>query len=301
MKITVRSNHPLRLSWLRLLLAALLLGPALANATMVRLFTVLGPVDIELFDTAAPATVANFLGYVRSGAYDHSFIHRSLPGFVVQGGGYTWVEGGAGPVKVPAGPPVVNEFSATRSNLRATVAMAKVGATPPTPASINSATTEWFFNLANNAGNLDNQNGGFTVFGRVTAPGMAVVDGIAALRRVNAGGAFADLPIVGTINNNTIARTNVARVTAARELAPPATDADRIFNYLEAVYAPYLKPPGTPSATGLGYYYRYYPESGSYVGVADGVVYYLVPAVNNDINRFAPVAEVLPTAQQAGY
>jgi hypothetical protein len=90
-------------------------------------------------------------------------------------------------------------------------------------------------------------------------------------------------------------------VTAARELAPPATDADRIFNYLEAVYAPYLKPPGTPSATGLGYYYRYYPASNAYVGVADGVVYYLVPAVNNDINRFATVAEVLPTAQQAGY
>ncbi|MBE0546502.1 MAG: peptidylprolyl isomerase [Rubrivivax sp.] len=277
------------------MVAACLLGPALAHATMVRLFTVLGPVDIELFDAAAPATVANFLSYVRSSAYDNSFIHRSVPGFIVQGGGYTWVEGGLGPVKVPAGPPVVNEFSPTRSNLRATVAMAKLAGNP------NSATTEWFVNLANNAANLDNQNGGFTVFGRVTAPGMAVVDALAALRRVNAGGAYSDLPIVGEISNNTIVRANVATVTSMRVLDAPPTDADRIFDYLEAVYAEYLKPPGTVSSTGLGYYYRYYPASDSYIGVADGVVYYLVPAVNSDINRYATMAEVLPAAQEAGY
>jgi peptidyl-prolyl cis-trans isomerase A (cyclophilin A) len=153
---------------------AALLAPALAQATMVRLYTVLGPVDIELLDAEAPATVANFLDYVRSGAYDSSFIHRRVPGFIVQGGGYTWAEAGSGPVKVPARPPVVNEFSPTRSNLRATVAMAKVGANPPTYASINSATSEWFVNLANNAANLDNQNGGFTVFGRGTTPSMTV-------------------------------------------------------------------------------------------------------------------------------
>ena len=293
--MALRSTHPLTVSWFRLLLLACLLGPALAHATMVRLYTVLGPVDIELMDSEAPATVANFLGYVHSGAYDNSVMHRSVPGFIVQGGGYTWAVGAAGPAKVPAAPPVVNEFSAARSNLRATVAMAKLAGKP------DSATTEWFVNLANNAANLDNQNGGFTVFGRVTTPGMAVVDRLAALRRVNAGGAFSDLPIIGDINNNTIVRANVALVTAARLLDPAPSDADRVFNYLEAVYADYLKPPGTPSSTGLGYYYRYYPASDSYVGMADGVVYYLVPAVNNDINRFAPMAEVLPAAQQAGY
>ena len=84
-------------------LAALAAVPA--QATMVRLHTVLGPVDIDLLDAEAPLTVANFLGYVRSGAYANSFIHRSVPGFVIQGGGYTWSDAN-GAIKVPAGPAV---------------------------------------------------------------------------------------------------------------------------------------------------------------------------------------------------
>ena len=80
----------LRSSGLCCLVLAALLGPAPAQATMVRLLTVLGPVDIDLFDTAAPATVANFLGYTRSGAYNNSFFHRSVAAFIIQGGGYTW-------------------------------------------------------------------------------------------------------------------------------------------------------------------------------------------------------------------
>ncbi|HSV78711.1 MAG TPA: peptidylprolyl isomerase, partial [Ramlibacter sp.] len=76
--------------WAAWVLVGLLMAPALAQATKVRLDTVLGPVDIELYDDAAPLTVANFLAYVRSGAYNNSFIHRSAKGFVIQGGGYTW-------------------------------------------------------------------------------------------------------------------------------------------------------------------------------------------------------------------
>ena len=49
--------------------------------------TDLGAIDIELFDTVAPLTVANFLNYVNDGDYDGTFFHRSVPGFVVQGGG----------------------------------------------------------------------------------------------------------------------------------------------------------------------------------------------------------------------
>jgi hypothetical protein len=55
------------------------------------------------------------------------------------------------------------------------------------------------------------------------------------------------------------------------------------------------------SSNGLGCDDRYYPATGSYIGVVDGVVDYLVPAVNTDINRFATMAEVLPAAQQAEY
>ena len=215
-------------------LAIGLLVPTLALATMVRVQTPLGPVDIQLYDSAAPATVQNFLGYVNRGAYDGSFFHRSVPGFVVQGGGYTW-NTDAGPLKIPAGPPVVNEFSATRSNLRGTVAMAKLGGDP------NSATTEWFVNLADNAANLDNQNGGFTVFGKVTSTGLAVMDRIAALQIVNFSGctpygsAFSAVPVLSNPAN--CAATTPQTLTLAptvRVLPATTSEIDRTLNYLES-------------------------------------------------------------------
>ena len=58
--------------------------PVTAN-TLLRMQTDLGGIDIELFDTQAPLTVENFLNYVNRGDYDGTFIHRSVPGFVVQG------------------------------------------------------------------------------------------------------------------------------------------------------------------------------------------------------------------------
>ncbi len=59
----------------------------------------------------------------------------------------------------------------------------------------NSATNEWFFNLANNAANLDNQNGGFSVFGEITGDGMEILDALAELPTYNFGGALTDLPL----------------------------------------------------------------------------------------------------------
>jgi len=170
------------------LIAALAI-PATSLATTVRLQTTLGIIDIQLYDEAAPLTVANFLSYVDSGAYTDSFIHRSVPGFVLQGGGYTWNSTTNSVNAITANAPVANEYSATRSNLRGTVAMAKVGGDP------NSATNQWFINLGDNSANLDNQNGGFTVFGKITDNSMAVVDAIAALPTANAGGAFTELPL----------------------------------------------------------------------------------------------------------
>lgn len=156
--------------------------PALSSATTVRMQTNVGAIDIILYDTAAPRTVANFLTYVNSGAYRNSFVHRSIPGFVIQGGGYVWNDAASTVDNIPANPPVVNEFSVTRSNKRGTIAMAKIGGDP------NSATSQWFINLADNASALDGQNGGFTVFGEVSVGSMAVVDAIARLPLVNAGG-----------------------------------------------------------------------------------------------------------------
>lgn len=163
--------------------------PAVSTAaTVVRLETILGNIDLELLTEEAPVTVSNFLSYVSDGAYDESFIHRSVPGFVIQGGGFAFVVDRAS--AIPSHPPIGNEFDPSRSNVRGTVAMAKVGADP------NSATNQWFINLADNSGNLDQQNGGFTVFARVIGDGMDIADAIAALTRVNAGAQFESLPLI---------------------------------------------------------------------------------------------------------
>lgn len=114
-----------------------------------------GITQVLLFDQAgagAPLTVQNFRNYVNDGDYTNSIIHRSMPGFVVQGGGFTVdglanvlaqtpSSGAAGVSVIPTDPPVANEFSLDRSNLRGTIAMAKRGSDP------NSATNQWFFNL----------------------------------------------------------------------------------------------------------------------------------------------------------
>lgn len=152
----------------------------------VRLGTETKPVNILLFDETKPITVTNFLRYVNAGRYAGSFFHRSVPGFVVQGGGFFW-DNTDKVVSVASFGAIQNEPGI--SNLRGTVAMAKLGGDP------NSATNQWFVNLANNAANLDAQNGGFTVFGRVIGTGMDVMDEVAALPRYNAGSPFDSLPL----------------------------------------------------------------------------------------------------------
>lgn len=119
-------------------------------------------IDFALFSNRTPLTRTNFLQYVNDGDYNHSFIHRSVPGFVIQGGGFLNTTPGAGLAvnNVPTDPPVNNEFGI--SNTSDTVSMAKTGGNP------DSATSQWFVNLGDNSANLDNQNGGFTVFARVT-------------------------------------------------------------------------------------------------------------------------------------
>ncbi|WP_237722723.1 peptidylprolyl isomerase [Singulisphaera acidiphila] len=136
--------------------------------------TTLGTIPVLLTPATTPKTVANFLNYVNKGSYTNSIVHRSVPGFIWQGGGYQ-LTSKPDFTTIIADPAVQNEFGA--SNTRGTIAMAKLGNNP------NSATSQFFFNESDsNASNLDNQNGGFTVFGNVVGDaGLAVMDAIAAV------------------------------------------------------------------------------------------------------------------------
>ena len=207
-------------------------GLAQSSNTIVRFEVIrgtnaLGVVDVEMFDQEKPATVRNFLLYVRSGAFSNSFLHRDVPGFIVQGGGFTVTDPSSTNAPTATNSPTAtNQFAAYKavtdfgkltneflvgsrmSNTFGTIAMAKLGDDP------NSASSQWFFNLGNNTTNLDNQNGGFTVFGRVMASTNAT-DGTNVLAHFNAlsttstivnlatlvsnsFGAFTDLPVASS-------------------------------------------------------------------------------------------------------
>ncbi|NBO66814.1 MAG: hypothetical protein EBU88_18550, partial [Acidobacteria bacterium] len=138
-----------------------------AVGTLVRFNTTAGTFDVELLDAEAPVTVANFLGYQASPEYSGLIVHRSVPNFVIQGGGFTLSDSRISSVQT--NPPIQNEFLAANSNVRGTLAMAMVSG------NINSGSSQWFINVADNTF-LD--EGKYTVFGRVLGSGMSVVDQI---------------------------------------------------------------------------------------------------------------------------
>lgn len=162
----------------------------IADATIVQFQTSLGDFEVNLYDDSTPETVANFLAYLEAGTYSSTFIHRSMPGFIIQGGGFFVDEENVVQPRESLWSPI-NE--PVFSNVAGTIAMAKLGNDP------NSATNQWFFNLADNSDSgakLDVQNGGFTVFGEVIGDGMTVVNAIAAVPRyaVNSG-VFSSTPL----------------------------------------------------------------------------------------------------------
>ena len=137
--------------------------------TLAQFRTPLGDIDVELYDQDKPVTVQNFIRYVQTGAYQNQFSHRLLPGFVLQSGGYAVTNRGTtnwSIVPIPSSAPITNEFGIGRrfSNVFGTIAMAKLNG------DTNSATSQWFFNLANNSF-LDaaDPNNLFVVFGHVVS------------------------------------------------------------------------------------------------------------------------------------
>jgi cyclophilin family peptidyl-prolyl cis-trans isomerase len=178
-----------------------------ATGPTVRFTTSLGNIDVVMLPDDAPNSVANFLSYVDEGAYTNSLIHRSVSNFIVQGGGYTFADGATNAIAEHA--PVANEFK--DKNLRGTLAMAKIPADP------NSATSQWFFNTADNP-DLDTQNSGFTVFGKVADnASLAVMDAINDLATVNRGSPFDQLP-VRDYSSGDVTAANLVYVTSVRRL-----------------------------------------------------------------------------------
>ncbi|MEI9963114.1 MAG: peptidylprolyl isomerase [Limisphaerales bacterium] len=149
--------------WITCLLIALILPLSFAHAgTLVQFRTTFGDIEVELYDQDKPATVQNFIRYIQSGRYADEISHRLVPGFVIQGGGFSLTTNTISPI--PTFPPIKNEFGVGRqlSNVYGTIAMAKLGG------DTNSATSQWFFNLVNNT-YLDapDTNNFFVVFGHV--------------------------------------------------------------------------------------------------------------------------------------
>ena len=135
--------------------------------TMVKLETTKGDIVIEVNETAAPVTAANFLQYVQDGFYDGTIFHRVKPNFMIQGGGFT-----PDMKQKTTRPPIVNEAKNGLKNKRGAIAMARLN-------DPNSATSQFYINHVDNA-NLDKL--GYAVFGQVVE-GMDVVDVIAKVER----------------------------------------------------------------------------------------------------------------------
>ena len=153
-----------------------------AGLPKVRILTSEGAIELQLRPDVAPKTVENFLQYARDGYFDGTIFHRVIPGFMIQGGGFTDEM-----ARKETRTPIQNEASPTMPNLRGTVSMARTNAP-------DSATSQFFINVANNDFlNAGVRGAGYTVFAKVTA-GMGVVDTIAKVKTARVRG-MADVPV----------------------------------------------------------------------------------------------------------
>ena len=153
-----------------------------------------GVVEVELNNEKAPVTVDNFLRYVKEGHYDGTVFHRVIPGFMIQGGGFTQ----AGTEK-PTHGPIKLESANGLNNEIGTLAMARTSIP-------DSATSQFFINVANNGFlNYAPGNDGYAVFGRVTK-GMDVVNSIASVK-TSTRGPYGDWPVEDVVIKKAYVKT----------------------------------------------------------------------------------------------
>ncbi|MCC2670692.1 MAG: peptidylprolyl isomerase [Armatimonadetes bacterium] len=145
-----------------------------------------GTIELELDPKKAPITVKNFLGYVEKGHYNGTIFHRVIPGFMIQGGGYT-----PDMKEKETGEGIKNEAGNGLKNLRGTISMARTS-------DPDSATAQFFISVADNA-SLDHQDDtpqgmGYAVFGKVTK-GLDVADKIVSVPTTQLPNGMGDVPV----------------------------------------------------------------------------------------------------------
>jgi len=145
-----------------------------------------GTIQVELWADKAPISVENFLRYTDNGFFDGMIFHRVIPGFMVQGGGFS-----PSMAQKSTYEAIKNEASAAVPNDRGTLAMARTNV-------VDSATAQFFVNLVDNdflnQTNKTPSGFGYAVFGEVIE-GMDVVDSIAKVETGTGSNGFPNVPV----------------------------------------------------------------------------------------------------------
>ena len=183
-------------------------APAADKLVFAKLSTSKGDIILELNESKAPLSVANFVQYIKDGHYDGTTFHRVIGSFMIQGGGFT-----PDMKQKDTRDPIKNEWRNGLKNTRGTISMARTSVA-------DSATSQFFINVVDNGGlDMPRDGAAYAVFGRVIG-GMDVVD---AIRNVKTGikGGMRDVPLEDVmITKASLLTSDEAKAAAAPTAAP---------------------------------------------------------------------------------
>jgi len=183
-------------------------APAADKLVFAKLSTSKGDIILELNESKAPLSVANFVQYIKDGHYDGTTFHRVIGSFMIQGGGFT-----PDMKQKDTRDPIKNEWRNGLKNTRGTISMARTSVA-------DSATSQFFINVVDNGGlDMPRDGAAYAVFGRVIG-GMDVVD---AIRNVKTGmkGGMRDVPLEDVmITKASLLTADEAKAAAAPAAAP---------------------------------------------------------------------------------